>query len=76
MRESADAPELEPTSARLLLATGGPAVRITGLLDPCHEPETAVLEVQDWFLPWTGFETSREEIEELMAYARCFWFGE
>ncbi|MDV7146024.1 hypothetical protein R3X27_25435 [Tropicimonas sp. TH_r6] len=61
---------------RLLLATGGPAVRIIGRLDAFHEPETAVLEAQDWFLPWTGFETSREDDEALLTYARCFWFGE
>ncbi len=65
-----------PCEYRLLLATGGPAVRIIGRLDPFHEPETAVLEVQDWFLPWTAFETDQKNDEGLLAYARCFWFGE
>lgn len=65
-----------PCEYRLLLATGGPAIRIIGRLDAFHEPETAVLEVQDWFLPWTALETRPEDDEALLAYARCFWFGE
>ncbi|MDV7146035.1 hypothetical protein R3X27_25490 [Tropicimonas sp. TH_r6] len=64
-----------PCEYRLLLATGGPAVRITGRLDACHEPETAVLEVQDWFLPWAAFETNLEDDEALLAYAGSFVFN-
>ena len=63
-----------PCDYRLLLATGGPAVRITGRLDAWHEPETATLEVQDRFLPWTAFDTTPEDDQALLAYARCFLF--
>ena len=63
-----------PCDDRLLLATGGPAVRITGHLDTWHEPATGALEVQDWFLPWTAFDTTPEDDQALLAYARCFLF--
>jgi hypothetical protein len=39
----------------ILLCTGGPAVRIIGSLNECCEPESARMEVQDWFQPWTEF---------------------
>lgn len=39
----------------LLLATGGPAVRILGELDHNGEPCRALLEVRDWFEPWTQY---------------------
>jgi len=48
----------EPMQAEefeLLLATGGPAVRIVGELDHNGEPYMALLEVQDWFEPWTQY---------------------
>lgn len=57
----------------LLLATGGPAVRIVGTLDQYLEPDSARLEVQDWFIPWTEY---RCDPEPLLAYARCFYYGE
>jgi hypothetical protein len=58
---------------KLLLATGGPAVRIVGELDN-GEPTRAWLEVQDWGTPWTRyFDISQDT---LLAYARCFYFGE
>jgi hypothetical protein len=70
---------------RILLCTGGPAVQITGELSDHGEPETARLEMQDWFLPWTeadianvpfvsGVQMTKEEI--LLIYARQFYFGE
>lgn len=39
----------------LLLATGGPAVRIVGELDNNGEPCRAWLEVRDRFQPWTQY---------------------
>jgi hypothetical protein len=77
-----------PSEYRILLCTGGPAVQIIGELNEHREPETARLQVQDWFQPWTDYrpinpddhtfttriDTKAEEI--LLAYARCFYFGE
>jgi hypothetical protein len=62
---------------RILLCTGGPAVQIIGdLHDRLSEPETARLQYQDWFTPWTDYPLDSEEEEALLTYARCFWFGE
>src|SRR5262245_33434984 len=44
-----------PAEYRILLCTGGPAVQIIGRLNEHCEPETAVMQVQDWFQPWTDF---------------------
>lgn len=58
----------------ILLSTGGPATRIMGELDEYGEPRRAWLEVQDWFQPWTQFIGADQDV--LLAYARCFYFGE
>lgn len=58
----------------LLLTTGGPAVRIMGELDDNCEPDRAWLEVQDWGTPWTQYFPADQDT--LLAYARCFYFGE
>lgn len=73
LAKGASMQSLAPFGYELLLATGGPAVRIVGDLDDNCEPETARLEVQDWGEPWT--EVARDT-EALMAYVRCFYFGE
>lgn len=57
----------------ILLATGGPAVRIVGDLDANNEPRSASLEVQDWFTSWT---TVPCDEGVLMAYVGCFGIGE
>lgn len=58
----------------ILLSTGGPASRIRGELGEHSEPTRAWLEVQDWGTPWTRyFDIERDT---LLAYARCFYFGE
>ena len=44
----------KPAEYEILLCTGGPACRIVGDLSEHGEPETARLEVQDWFQPWTA----------------------
>lgn len=56
-----------PEEYRVLLACGGPAVRIVGDLNSHGEPVSARLEVQDWFLPWT--ETHRDT-DALMEYVQ------
>ena len=58
----------------ILLTTGGPAVRIVGELDDSREPCRAWLEVQDWGTPWTRYYDAAQAV--LLAYARCFCFGE
>ena len=59
---------------RILLGTGGPAVRIIGELDQYGQPSKATLQTQDWFLPWTDCRDADEET--LLTYCRCFYFGE
>lgn len=66
--------ELEPDEFIILLDTDGPAIRIHGVLDECGEPASAVLEVQDWYKPWTEYRAASEET--LLAFARCFCFVE
>ena len=78
-----------PAEYEILLCTGGPAVRIVGELSEHCEPETARLEMQDWFLPWTEYPVPSKsqshgtdgpyidgDAEDvLLAYANCFWYG-
>ena len=62
---------------RVLLCTGGPAVRIIGELSEHSEPETARIEFQDWGTPWTEFWIEDDgKREKLLTYARQFYFGE
>lgn len=65
-----------PTEYKILLCTGGPAVQIVGDLGRYCEPETARLQHQDWFKPWTDYPLSSKDEEALLTYARCFYFGE
>lgn len=80
--ESADT---KPAEYRILLTTGGPALQLTGSLTEYGEPETAELEHQDWGAPWTRsfpYIHTRDGVEwdvyqeTLLAFARCFYFGE
>lgn len=63
-----------PFEFKILLTTGGPAVRIMGELDEHGQPDRAWLEVQDWGTPWTRYFDIEQDT--LLAYARCFYFGE
>lgn len=54
---------------RILLCTGGPAVRITGRLVD-SEPSESCIEHQDWGTPWTELEDS--DCEALDWYASQF----
>lgn len=73
-RNPFDAPEDSPEEYRILLGTGGPAIRIVGELDGHCQPSTARLQVQDWGTPWTDYKDADESI--LLAYASVFYFGE
>ena len=60
---------------KILLCTGGPAVRIIGDLDQWKQPATVKLEYQDWGTPWTELYTDSDEDEAMLTYARQFYFG-
>lgn len=68
--------DTKPAYYSILLATGGPAVRLRGRLDEYQTPETAQLEYQDWGTPWMRVPLTKEDIDALLAYAQCFYFGE
>jgi hypothetical protein len=77
----AERAEQKAAEYEILLCTGGPACRIIGELSEHGEPETARMEVQDWFQPWTQIRpsVSPDDYDSgpiLLEYARCFWFGE
>jgi hypothetical protein len=62
-----------PEEYELLLSTGGPALHIIGKLDEHNQPDTAEMQMQDWFQPWTAFPVDEKT---LLRFARVFWFGE
>ena len=67
----------EETEYTILLCTGGPAVRIIGDLGPHNEPDSAKIEYQDWFTPWVEYtDSTTDEDNALLTYARHFYFGE
>ncbi|MEM0133663.1 MAG: hypothetical protein QXU18_00330 [Thermoplasmatales archaeon] len=67
----------EASEYEILLCTGGPAVRIIGELDKNGQPRRAVLQYQDWHVPWTDYtDMSSEEHADLLSYAKHFNFGE
>lgn len=61
---------------RILLSTGGPATQIIGDIDEHDEPCNVKLQAQDWFTPWTTYETEEGEDEILMEYCQQFCFYE
>jgi hypothetical protein len=63
----------EPTEYRILLATGGPAVRIAGDLGQHGEAHSARLEVQDWWKPWTEYPCDQDV---LLEYVGRLYLGE
>lgn len=62
-----------PTQFKILLSTGGPAVRIIGELEE-GSPSSCRLQIQGWFTPWTDYTQADEEV--LLEYSACFYFGE
>ena len=66
--------DMEPEDFYILLATGGPAVRIRGELDEHLQPCRAWIEHQDWFEPWQDFiESDTQDV--LLSYCSHFYFG-
>ena len=66
--------DLDAEEYEILLSTGGPATRIVGGLDSYGEPQSASLEAQDWYTPWTVYNGGDEDV--LLAYVSRFYFGE
>jgi hypothetical protein len=66
----------DPSEFRILLCTGGPAVRIVGTLNRHGEPDGAEIEHQDWFTPWQSLETDSSDSAVLVWYANFFYYGE
>ena len=60
---------------KIVLCTGGPAVRIVGDLSCYNEPESAQLQYQDWFTPWMDCAMSDAEERAVLTYAQTFYFG-
>ncbi|MFZ3215661.1 MAG: hypothetical protein WA192_06340 [Candidatus Acidiferrales bacterium] len=74
-----DSEGAKPAEYEILLCTGGPAVRIIGELNEYMEPDSARIEVQDWFQPWTElrhYTENKDALQILLTYARQFYFGE
>jgi len=61
---------------KILLCTGGPAVRIIGDLGQWKQPDTVKIQYQDWFTGWETLPTDSDEDEAMLTYARQFYFGE
>lgn len=66
----------QPNEYKILLTTGGPACQIVGDLDEYFQPESAVIQYQNWFTPWVDLVLDQAEEEALLAFARCFYFGD
>ena len=66
----------EAVEYTVLLAGGGPALRIIGELGGFNNPDSARLEYQNWFTPWEEFFiVDDEDREALLTYASQFYFG-
>jgi hypothetical protein len=67
----------EPTEYKVLLSTGGPALRIAGPLGLYGQPMEPNMQWQDWGTPWTTYTLGHEdEQESLEWFANLFYFGE
>jgi hypothetical protein len=64
-----------PDEYRILLTTGGPALRLIGTLED-GTPTTVRMEWQDWGTPWTAMRLSARDEAACLAFASRFYFGE
>lgn len=64
----------KPSEYKILLCTGGPAVRIIGELNEHGEPDSARLQHQDWFTPWTEVINGVAQ-SDLIRYASFFYYS-
>jgi hypothetical protein len=56
---------------QILLATGGPAVRVVGEMEEYGGAISAKMQYQDWGTPWTDLDDQEESI--LIAFADYFY---
>lgn len=69
--------EAEAEEYSILLSTGGPALRIYGMVNGCEEAETARLQYQDWGTPWTDLDCETNDLSDpVLAFARLFYLAE
>ena len=66
--------ETKAEEFKILLSTGGPALRIIGKLDD-YGPIEPKLQHQDWGTPWTDFEITEDQQKALNWFCNCFYFG-
>jgi hypothetical protein len=72
-REPGDGASMEPDEFRILLSTGGPALRVMGEL--CDGvPDCCWLEHQDWGTPWTRWHDA--DREALLWFAGLFYYAD
>jgi hypothetical protein len=70
-REPGDGASMEPDEFRILLSTGGPALRVMGEL--CDGvPDRCWLEHQDWGTPWTRWFDA--DSDALLWFAGLFYY--
>lgn len=60
----------------LMLTIGGPTVRITGKLCDGEPAHGARLEYAAPWEPWQSLPLTAAESDAVLAWARCFYFGE
>ena len=60
---------------RILLTTGGPALRVVGKLQNGN-PYSAALEYQDWGTPWTAYRVAEHDEKRLVEFASLFYYGD
>lgn len=68
-------PSAPAAEYRIVLCTGGPHVEIQGDLDDHKQPETAMIVYKDWGTS-DSMTLSGEELQDVLTYARQFWYGE
>ena len=66
--------ETKAEEFKILLSTGGPALRVIGELDD-YGPVNPKLQFQDWGTPWIDFEITENQQDALNWFCNCFYFG-
>ena len=66
--------ETTPEEFRILLAWGGPALRVIGEIEE-NFAVNPKLQYQDWGTPWTDYEITKDQENALNWFCNCFYFG-
>jgi hypothetical protein len=70
-----DPDQITADEYQILLAGGGPSLRIHGDLNEWDEPRDAAFQWQDWGTPWETQYTTDAEDEALLQFAQFHVFG-